>query len=196
VPSFVRLIVGLGNPGERYRDTWHNLGARTVELLAQRAGTALRPGRGESLMAEASVGGLPVMLMVPTSYMNRSGGPVALWLNYYKAPPEELLVIYDDHDIALGRLRLRATGTSGGHRGMEDIIQLLGSTDFPRIRIGIRTEREHPVLADQVLAPIPRVYADTVDNIISAAANAAESVVLEGITEAANRYNGMDFIDR
>jgi len=193
VPAFVRIVVGLGNPGERYRNTWHNLGARTVEELARRTGVVLRPGKGEYLGAEARIEGNPVMLMTPTSFMNRSGGPVSLWMRYQKVQLSELLVVYDDHDIPLGKLRLRAEGSAGGHRGIEDIIQLMGEDRFSRIKIGIQTEREAANLADQVLAPIPKIYSEVVERVVIAAADAIEATVREGITTTANRYNGVDY---
>ena len=187
----MRLIVGLGNPGRRYRDTWHNLGARTVEELTRRRGVAFRPGRGEFFIAEHSTQSGAVSLMIPTSYMNRSGGPVAGWMNYYRIDPIDLLVIFDDHDLPLGRIRLRPSGSSGGHRGMEDIIRLLGTDQFSRLRIGIQAEGEHPELTDQVLSKIPPSHRETVDKVIAAAADAVETLLEKGLQAAMNIYNSM-----
>ncbi len=189
----VRLIIGLGNPGERYRNTWHNLGARTVELLARQAGATLNLTRGQLMGAEASVAGERVMLMIPATFMNLSGGPVGNWIRYNKIALEDLLVVYDDHDLPLGKLRLRDEGSSGGHRGMEDIVRSLGTDAFPRLKIGIRTDREHANLADQVLTPIPKSLEGTVERVLVGAAEAVGAVVKEGILATANKYNGLDF---
>jgi PTH1 family peptidyl-tRNA hydrolase len=103
----VRLIVGLGNPGKLYRDTWHNLGAATVERLAARWGVMFQPGKGDFIYAETFRKRRKVTLLIPTSYMNRSGGPVALWLRYHRVAPEQVLIVFDDHDMPLGRIRIR-----------------------------------------------------------------------------------------
>ncbi len=187
----MRLIVGLGNPGRRYRDTWHNLGARTVEELARRRGVALKPGRGQFFMAEYAGSGGEVNLMIPTSYMNRSGGPVVEWMNYHRLEPADIMVIFDDHDLPLGRIRLRPSGSSGGHRGMDDIIWLLESDQFPRLRVGIKVDSEHPELTDQVLSKIPRLQRGIVDEVVATAADAVETTLEEGIDMAQARFNGI-----
>jgi len=189
----IRLVVGLGNPGERYRNTWHNLGAMVVSELAKRTLVSLKPGKGEYIGAEASIGCRSVMLMTPTSYMNRSGGPVVAWMRYYKATSEEVLVIHDDHDLPLGRLRIRSEGSPGGHRGMEDIIRMVGVDKIPRLKIGIRTDREAVSLADQVLAPIPKADAAAVERIIVAASDAAIAIIQNGLAATMNFYNGAEF---
>lgn len=190
--AHIRLVVGLGNPGERYRNTWHNLGARAVEVIARRAGLALRPGKGEFLCADLPPSAGSVTLLTPISYMNRSGGPVAAWLRYHKVEPGLMLVVYDDHDLPLGRIRLREEGSAGGHRGMEDIIRMLGADLFPRLRIGIETSSEHSDLADQVLAPITKKHQEIVERVIFAAADAVELAALEGVAVAMSRYNGVE----
>ena len=188
----MKLIVGLGNPGRRYRNTWHNLGAMTVELLAARWETSFKPGRGDFLFADVRQSGERITLMIPTSYMNRSGGPVVGWLNYHKIDPSDALIIYDDHDLPLGRIRLRERGSSGGHWGMDDIIRLVGTEDIPRLRIGIRTGVERTELSYQVLSKIPKVHADFVKQVIDTAADAVEIVIKQGITIAMNHYNNIE----
>ncbi len=124
--------------------------------------------------------------------MNRSGGPVAQWVRFYKLPFENLLVILDDHDLPLGRIRLRTRGSSGGHRGLEDIILQLGSEDFPRLRVGIRTDEEHPDLMRQVLAKIPPRFKDDVDRVIETAADAVETALDRGLAAAMTRFNALE----
>lgn len=188
----IRLIVGLGNPGEKYRDTWHNLGWRTVEKIAAKAGVGLKISKGQCLSVDFKRGGEKVTLMVPTTYMNLSGGPVGAWMRFFKASPDELLVIYDDHDIPFGRIRVRSEGSAGGHRGAEDIIRTLGTEAFHRLRIGIRTDREHENLADQVLTPIPKRLAEPVARVIDATTEAALHIVDNGAVSAGNKYNGLE----
>ena len=185
----VQLIVGLGNPGRIYRNTWHNMGAATIEKLAGRWGVKFAAGKGDFIYADARKGGRKVTLLIPTSYMNRSGGPVSAWLRYHRVSPDEILVVYDDHDLPLGRIRIRPNGSSGGHRGMDDIIRLVGSENIPRIRIGIRSEKEKGALASQVLSKIPKKLRDSVEGILDAAADAVEKTVTDGITPAMNEFN-------
>lgn len=183
----MRLIVGLGNPGKRYADTWHNLGARVALELVKRWRVSFKKGRGECQIAES--GADRPALMIPTSYMNRSGEPVAGWANYHKVSPEEMLIVLDDHDLPLGKLRLRPYGSSGGHNGLSDIIEKLDSKQIPRLRIGIRTGREADGLADQVLSPIPSRLREDVNIVIQTAADAVEMAVRDGVSAAMNRYN-------
>ncbi len=128
---------------------------------------------------------------MPTSYMNRSGTPVSAWLRYHKVEQQNLLVIYDDHDLPLGKIRLREGGSAGGHHGIEDIIRLIGTDNFPRIRIGIKTDTERSDLANQVLATIPQKLNDQVEAIIAVTADAVESIIKVGLVTAANKYNGL-----
>ena len=164
----------------------------TVELLAARWETSFKPGRGDFLFADVRQSGERITLMIPTSYMNRSGGPVVGWLNYHKIDPSDALIIYDDHDLPLGRIRLRERGSSGGHWGMDDIIRLVGTEDIPRLRIGIRTGVERTELSYQVLSKIPKVHADFVKQVIDTAADAVEIVIKQGITIAMNHYNNIE----
>ena len=190
----MQLIVGLGNPGRRYRDTWHNLGARAVGTIVERWKELFKPGKGNFLYADVRFRSKRIVFMIPTSYMNRSGGPVVEWMNYYRINPSDLLIIYDDHDLQLGTIRLRETGSSGGHRGMDDIIRLTGSEDIARLRIGIQIDSERATLSRQVLSKIPAAHTAQVDRIIDNAADAVEMMISEGITVAMNRFNHMTII--
>lgn len=174
-----------------YRDTWHNLGFRVVDRLADGWGCTFKAGKGEYFLAETTRHS-GVSLLKPTSYMNRSGGPVSAWLRYFKVEPGRMLVVYDDHDLPLGRIRLRENGSAGGHHGIEDIIRLTGTDAFPRIRIGIRLPNERPGLADQVLSIIPAEHLSAVEVVVKVAVEAAEFATQQGILAAMNRYNGME----
>ena len=188
----VRLIVGLGNPGRIYRNTWHNLGATVVEKLASKWSAQFLPGKGDFIYADVQEKGRKITLLIPTSYMNRSGGPVSQWLRYYKVAPEKALVIFDDHDLPLGRIRIRTGGSSGGHRGMDDIIRLVGTEKIPRIKIGIRIDSEKKVLARQVLSNIPGKFRDGIESIVDTTIDAVEKVIVDGIISAMNTYNKLE----
>lgn len=187
----IRLIVGLGNPGSKYQKTWHNLGFNVIESLAVSWNCVFRPGKGEFLLADTEKFG-NVTLLKPTSFMNRSGSAVGSWLRYYKIEPGKMLVVYDDHDIPLGKIRLRENGSAGGHHGMEDIIRIIGSDQFPRLRIGIQTESTRIDLADRVLSEIPSQYKKLVESAVTLAADAAECAVRSGVLASMNRYNGIE----
>ncbi len=131
------LIVGLGNPGPRYADHRHNVGFRAVAALAEAHGLAFRRTEHRARTAHGTMEGRRVILAQPQTWMNESGQAVAPLAHFYKIPPERLLVVYDDLDIPLGTLRYRARGSSGGHRGVQSIIRQLGTSDFPRLRLGI-----------------------------------------------------------
>lgn len=190
----MRLIVGLGNPGRQYRSTWHNIGAMTVEELSRRWDTRFRPGRGECFSADHLHAGHRITLMIPTAFMNRSGAPVSDWIRYYHIEPCKVLIISDDHDLSLGRIRIRQGGSSGGHRGLDDIIRHLGTDQIPRLRIGIRIGNERPELSHQVLSKIPKKYRTDVIQVVDTAADAVLEIVSGGIEAAANRYNGMEIL--
>ncbi len=185
MPDELRLIVGLGNPGEQYENTWHNLGWTAVKTLAQRRNLKFKPGKASFLYAESG----NLALMLPTCYMNRSGEPVSWWLNYYKILSSQILVISDDHDLPLGRLRLRREGSSGGHRGLEDIIEKIGSKQFPRLRIGINRNYEINDLAEYVLSPIPKSLKERILRIVNTAVDALETIEKQGFDIAMNIYN-------
>jgi peptidyl-tRNA hydrolase, PTH1 family len=190
----MRLVVGLGNPGVRYRDSWHNLGAMVVERLADRWSVGFKPGKGSYFAAEHRDTFAKTTLMLPTSFMNRSGDPVGNWVRYYKVDTEQILIIYDDHDLPLGKIRLRQQGSSGGHNGLEDIICRLSTDKIPRIKIGIRTDMEKSNLSSQVLSPISKKLQETVGIVIVHVAECVEMIRKDGFDVAANRYNGMELI--
>ncbi len=190
----IHLIVGLGNPGSRYKNTWHNIGVRTIEEIARHSNIQLRPGKGEFYSAEIAQKEKKIVLLFPTGYMNRSGTVVAGWVQYYKIPLKNILVIFDDHDLPFGRIRLRNSGTSGGHRGMDDIILRTGSDKIPRLKIGIKLNHEIPDLSKQVLSKIPNSLIGDLEKVIDTAVKAVEKVLNAGITPAMNYYNGLEIL--
>ncbi len=186
------LIVGLGNPGSKYRLTRHNAGFMVVDELAERLGTTFRevktaPARQE---AEARLDGKRMMLLKPMTYMNRSGDAVARLVKYFKIPLDNLLVIQDDLDMEPGRIKLVRSGGAGGHNGIRSIIASIGSKEFPRLKIGIGRP-DGPMPVDRYV--LSRFGADELslyDQVVKEAAGAAECFVERGLQEAMNRYNG------
>ncbi len=187
--SSIALIVGLGNPGARFQNTWHNLGFLALDLWAERRRLAFKPGRGDCHHLKCTVAGAEIVLLKPTPYMNVSGVPVAKALRRLNLSPENLLVICDDVALPLGTLRIRKSGSDGGHRGLASIISEVGSAEIPRLRIGIFTETWAGELADYVLTSIPHALAEQVQKVLTTTADALDSILHRGLTPAMNLYN-------
>jgi PTH1 family peptidyl-tRNA hydrolase len=184
------LIVGLGNPGERYARTRHNIGFRSVETLAERHGLTLRQQRANSQLAEGIIHGQRVVLVKPQTYMNLSGQAVSALRNWYKIDPaRELLVIYDDLDLPFARVRIRERGSAGTHNGMRSIVAQLGTTEFPRLRIGIGQPPEKMDAADYVLSRFTPEEEAVLPDVLARVADAVEVVLRDGLITAMNRYN-------
>lgn len=184
------LIVGLGNPGEEYSKTRHNIGFQCVNYLASRHGLAFDDKRAKSRVAEGHVAGQRVVLAKPFTFMNASGQAVVGLCQWYKLNPErELLVIYDDLDLPFGALRLRERGSSGTHNGMRSIVSLLGSQVFPRLRVGIDPVPPGWDAAKYVLSRFRREEEERLPDVQARVADAVELVLREGLTAAMNRYN-------
>ena len=197
----MKLIVGLGNPGREYRETRHNVGFMVVDEIARRHGLtfAMAPSQvpdafvakkfgavGAGASATASPG---VLLAKPLTFMNRSGTAVAALASYYRIEPADLLVVFDDVDLPFGKLRARASGSAGTHNGMRSIVQALGSTGFPRLRVGIGRGDRRRDLADLVLSKFEPGEADQLESIIARVADAAELFAADGILKVMNTYN-------
>ena len=148
----MHIIIGLGNPGKEYHRTRHNVGFDVIDVLSEKLGIALTKIDMHGLIGEGFVGGEKVILVKPQTYMNLSGQCVTELISWYKAPMENVMVIYDDIDLPLGNLRLRASGSAGTHNGMRSVIGLLGRQDFPRLRVGVGKKPEGWELADWVLS--------------------------------------------
>ena len=192
----MKVICGLGNPGDRYRLTRHNVGFRVVDLLADRWGQTghgrVRDGaaRLEAQLPEP-IGS--VLLVKPMRFMNLSGGPLKAALRQTDADPvSDLLVVADDVDLPLGRIRLRREGSAGGHNGLRDIISSLGTNEFGRLRVGIGRPGTERATVDHVLATFAPGERELADEAIATAADAAERWLRDGVEEAMNDYNGLD----
>ena len=185
------LIAGLGNPGSRYAHTRHNVGFETLDLLAENLHVPVERIRFKALTGMGEINGEKILLMKPQTFMNLSGQAIRQAADFYKLPPDHILVLFDDISLDPGRIRLRAGGSAGGHNGAKSIIQELGSQDFPRIRIGVGA-KPHPDydLADWVLSRLQGEDEKLVQDAMQRAAAAACMVVESGIEKAAGRYNG------
>jgi PTH1 family peptidyl-tRNA hydrolase len=187
----VKLIVGLGNPGRRYAATRHNVGFRIVEALGERHRIALDEDRFDGRFGEGRLAGVEVALLEPQTYMNASGDSVAQALAglAVEDPARDLIVVYDDVDLPLGRLRIRASGGDGGHQGMRDIQARLGRQDFTRLRFGIGRSERGEGTTEHVLERFTPDEEAWLSDQVPAAAAALEAIVLEGVVAAMNRVN-------
>ena len=185
------LLVCLGNYGRKYENTRHNIGFMAADLLAQRQSLALNRLRFRSLTDTLTLGGARVLVMKPQTYMNLSGEAVAEAVRFYKLPPERVLVLYDDVSLPLGKLRVRASGSAGGHNGIKNIIAHLGTDAFPRIKVGVGAP-PHPEygMIDWVIGKFSTQERKVVDEALSRALEAAECLIAEGCQKAQNRFNG------
>lgn len=184
----MKIIVGLGNPGAKYKETRHNAGFKAVEEIASRYGVEREECKYDAIIGHLRIGSEKVLLVKPLTYMNLSGRAVAPLVHFYKLELKDLLVIYDDMDLPLGSLRLRAKGGSGGHKGVSSIAEMLKSQDFPRVRIGIGRPPLDTI--DWVLGEFTPEEKPIIQEVIKKAADAAVCWVLEGIEKAMNKYNG------
>ncbi len=183
------LIVGLGNPGEEYRHTPHNLGFLTVECLALDAAIRVTRPEEDALVGRGEICSRQALLAKPLLYMNRSGGPVKRLLQRYGMRPQNLLVVYDELDLPWGQLRLKQKGSAAGHNGMQSIVDSLGTSEFPRLRIGIHPG--HPVAhgAKYVLRPFARDEVKEVEGIVGRAAEVVRHTLAEGTEKAMAQIN-------
>ena len=190
-PNYDWLIAGLGNPGAEYEKTRHNTGFMTLDLLAARLQVKVSKERFKALTAQADFGGQRLFLMKPLTYMNASGIAIEAAAHFYKIPPERVLVLFDDISLPVGKLRIRKNGSAGGHNGLKSIINMLGSQDFPRIKIGVG-KKPHPDddLADWVLGKFSPEDQKLVAQAAETACDAIECILTQGMDRAMNRYNG------
>ena len=185
----MKIVVGLGNPGAAYRDTRHNLGFWAVEDLARRRGWAFRAGDCDSLLARGWLQGTEVLLAEPQTYMNASGAAVACLLGSCASEPGDLLVVCDDVALPLGTLRLRVSGSDGGHRGLRSIVAAIGTESFPRLRIGVGAGEGEAPLAEHVLSAFPRAQESLARRASARAAECIEAALSDGLEVAMNRFN-------
>ena len=182
----MKLIVGLGNPGEKYKSTRHNIGANVTKRLAKRNNISLRRRKYSSRFGERKIGDEQVYIILPLTYMNLSGGAVRSIVKDKEIALSDILVICDDADLKLGNIRIRPKGSDGGHRGLRSIIENLGSESFSRLRIGIGKEGD---LRNHVLAPFSKDETGKVEEVEERAADAALCWLTKGIVQTMNVYN-------
>lgn len=182
------LIVGLGNPGLSYKKTRHNAGFQALDALAERFDIRVKTKGFSALYGEGRIGNERVILAKPQTYMNLSGDAVQQLLHFYKLEPERLIVLYDDIDLPLGSMRIRANGSAGSHNGMRSILACVHSENFPRIRIGVGKD-ESVLLRDYVLKRPSKEEQKTLDEVFEHAADAAALIVSGSIAEAQMKYN-------
>lgn len=196
VAIFPELIVGLGNPEPKYDNTRHNIGFSAVDELAKIWGFDLKENkRFQGSFAEGVVwGGKKIRLLKPLTYMNRSGQSVRAVTDWYKLSPQSVLVIYDDMDLPVGRLRMRLTGSAGGHNGMKSIIAHLGSKDFPRLRIGIGKSGGGKQNVSHVLGKFSPMENKIIEEVLYVSVKAIELSLKEGVEKSMSRYNGFSAI--
>ena len=187
----MKLIVGLGNPGREYRDTRHNVGFMVVDEIAKRHNLsfAMAPSQVPETFVAKKFGPEPVLVAKPLTFMNRSGDAVAALARYYDIAAGDLLVVVDEVALPFGRLRARARGSAGGHNGLKSTIERLGTTEFPRLRLGVGRGDTRRDLADHVLSKFEADEQTVLEEFIARAADAAEMFAAEGIAQVMNTYN-------
>jgi PTH1 family peptidyl-tRNA hydrolase len=183
------VIVGLGNPGDRYAKTRHNVGVMTVELVLERTAGRLKRHKSGCLVAEATVSGERVVLARPTSFMNESGRSVGELVRWYKAEPHRLIVVHDELDIPFGEIRIKEGGGTAGHNGLGSLVSHLGTKDFIRVRVGIGRPRGAKDAGDHVLAAFSSAERKELDLVLAEAADAVERIVEVGVERAMNEVN-------
>lgn len=183
------IIAGLGNPGPKYALTRHNAGFEAIDIMAGRKGIELKKLKFHSLIADTMIGEKRCLLMKPQTMMNNSGEAIYEAASYYNIPDENIIIIYDDVSLDVGRLRIRRKGSAGGHNGIKSIISCIGSEDFPRVKVGVGKKPARWDLADWVLSEIPKDDRADYDSALANACDAAELIANDAIDKAMNLYN-------
>ncbi|UVI30359.1 aminoacyl-tRNA hydrolase [Paenibacillus spongiae] len=185
----MKWIVGLGNPGTAYAGTRHNVGFMAVDALAKRFGISVTQSKSKGLLGEGNVAGTKVALLKPMTFMNLSGESVRGYMDYYKANLEDLIVVYDDLDTEIGKIRLRYQGSAGGHNGIKSIIQHTGTQIFNRVRMGISRPEPGMNIADYVLSNFPKSEADKVASMVDQTCDAIEYALTHPFDQTMAKYN-------
>lgn len=183
------LVAGLGNPGEQYAQTPHNLGFLVVDRLAARHGIRLTRKECQALIGQGTIGGKTVLLAQPQTYMNLSGVAIKPLMERNEVSPAELLLIYDELDLPWGSIRVRPKGSAAGHNGITDVIEKIGTQEFPRIRLGVHPGHILPSGKDYLLSRLTRQQKENLDAFIDLGADAAESVIAEGVEKSMAKFN-------
>jgi PTH1 family peptidyl-tRNA hydrolase len=185
----MKLIIGLGNPGLKYINTRHNVGFKVINKLAKLINIKIRCRKYKSMIGSGKISGNEVILAKPMTYVNLSGEAVELLVRNFQVPLTELLVVYDDINLELGKIRIRKKGSAGGHNGMKSIIDKLNSQEFTRMRIGIGSPEHGIEVRDYVLSNFTKEEKKIIENTIEKAAQAAICIIKEGINVAMNKFN-------
>ncbi len=186
----MQIVVGLGNPGPRYKETRHNVGFAVVSLLADRHGISLQQKRFRAQLGTGPVGTKSTLLACPQTFMNRSGDSVGPLVGFYKVPPEQVVVVHDELDLPFGVVKVKSGGGHGGHNGLRDLVQKMGSPDFVRVRVGIGRPQGPIDVSAWVLARWNGEEGRLLGPVLDRAADAAEAVLSDGVKDAMNRFNG------
>lgn len=184
-----RLIIGLGNPGSEYEETRHNIGFAVIDALAEKLRVAFEHAKGNVLLGWGRVRSFPVGLAKPLTYMNRSGSAVKTLLAHHGLEPRDVLVVVDDVNLPVGKLRIRPGGSAGGHNGLQDITDRLGCSDFPRLRFGVGSDFARGRQAEYVLSPFTADELPIVEQSVLQARDAAIAFVTDGVVAAMNQFN-------
>lgn len=185
----MKLIVGLGNPGDEYIRTRHNVGFMVADLLADKGRIPLNQSKFKAIIGRGKTGSDDVIVAKPQTYMNRSGESVSSLLFFYKLNPSDCIVICDDLELPAGKIRIREKGGHGGHNGLRSIIEQIGSQDFLRVRVGIGRPSDQSRVSDYVLSPFLKDEITLIEDAIERASNAVEAIIVEGLVAAMNRFN-------
>jgi PTH1 family peptidyl-tRNA hydrolase len=185
----MKLIIGLGNPGSEYKHTRHNVGFETIDKLAYDFNARLKKRRFRSLYGEVKIAGVQCLLVQPQTYMNLSGEAVRAMLQFYKLPPSEIIVVFDDVSLPVGDVRVRERGSAGGQNGMKSIIENLKTDEFTRVRIGIGAKPDGWDLKDYVLSRFRNDEWEAMINGITQAGDAVQTCVRDGVVAAMNKFN-------
>lgn len=185
----MKLIVGLGNPSKEYEGTRHNIGFMAIDSISEEYHIAVDTLKHKALIGKGAIEGQKVILAKPVTYMNLSGEAVRAIADYYKIPAEDIIIIYDDTTLDVGRMRIRKKGSAGGHNGIKSIIAHLGTTEFPRIKVGIGAKKEGQDLAEHVLGRFSKEDRETLKEVLENVKKAAGLMLWDDIEEAMNQYN-------
>jgi peptidyl-tRNA hydrolase, PTH1 family len=190
------LIVGLGNPGEEYAATYHNVGFRVLERIAADQNVRIKERCGPALLSgKVVLGGQPAVLVMPQTYMNKSGSALPPLFERFDSSASDLVIVYDDLALPLGKVRVRQKGSAGGHNGIKSIISTLGSDEFLRVRVGIQPDRDLADVRDFVLSRVSKDDRVLLDQTEDIAVKAIETLIAHGIERAMAEYNGLDLRD-
>lgn len=185
----MKAIIGLGNPGMKYAGTRHNIGFDAVTAIADKYNLSINNKKFKGIYADGHIAGEKVLLVQPQTFMNLSGECVREVADFYKLNPDEIIIICDDINLDVGRLRIRKKGSAGGHNGLKNIIAHLGTEEFPRIRVGVGEKTEGWDLADYVLARFDKDSEPVIREALANVVGAVETWIAEGIDAAMNRFN-------